>query len=60
MVRRVTRANLSYFFKTCKKGQLFTVAKTIKPDELEEEALRYKFRLLWENHNKEGGVYRII
>jgi hypothetical protein len=51
---------LKTFFKTCKKGQLFIVAKTVKPEEVEEEAGYYKFRLIWENHNREGGVYRVI
>lgn len=59
-IQRITRVNLKTFFKTCKKGQLFIVAKTVKPEEVEEEAGHYKFRLMWEDHNREGGVYRII
>lgn len=58
-IQRITKANLKHFFQNCKKGQLIVLAKTVKPDEVEEEACRYKFRLMWENHNKEGGVYRI-
>jgi hypothetical protein len=58
-IKRITKTNLKHFFKTCKKGQLITLAKTIKPEEVEEEAGHYRFQLMWESHNREGGVYRI-
>jgi len=60
-MKKVVKSNIETFFSKCKKGELIEVGKNVKPDEVEEAALRYKLKLEWAPSKKQGErVYRLI
>ena len=60
-MKKVVKSNIESFFSTCKRGELIEVGKNVKPDEVEDAALRYKLKLEWAPSKKKGErVYRLI